>query len=242
MEKGDSTLNIRQQSQSQTNLNEFSKSPSPSMASSLKLPLIIVGSTLVLTLVLGLSLGLTQKGKSKKPTKLNIAKEVDYGAWNESYKKASQFISKLNSTERVNLLFGTENMIMETLLFEDWMLQYKCVGQIDPFNNTNVNFKGMCLQDGPAGVRFANGTGISWHASINNAMTFDKKLMYDVGYAQGQENKEKGINVALAPCANMMRNPKGGRVWEAYGDDPYYVGVCAAEPLKVFKMLELLLV
>ena len=116
-------------------------------------------------------------------------------------------------------------MIMETLLWEEWMKPYKCVGQIDAFKNSDVDFKGMCLQDGPAGVRFADGTGISWQASINAGMTFDKKLMYDIGYAQGQENKEKGINVDLAPCANMMRNPKGGRVWEAYGDDPYYTGV-----------------
>ena len=124
-------------------------------------------------------------------------------------------------------------MKMETLLIEDESeLQYLCVGQIDPFKNEKVDFKGMCLQDGPSGVRFAKGTGISWQGSLNNAMTFDKNLMYEVGRAQGEENKEKGINVVLAPCANMMRNPKGGRVWESYGDDPYYTGVCASEITK----------
>ena len=30
--------------------------------------------------------------------------------WEESYKKAKDFISKLNRTEKVSLLFGTENM------------------------------------------------------------------------------------------------------------------------------------
>ena len=123
-------------------------------------------------------------------------------------------------------------MKMETLLFEESELPHLCVGQIDPFKNDKIDFKGMCLQDGPAGVRFARGNSISWQGSLNNAMTFDKKLMYDVGKAQGEENKEKGINVALAPCANMMRNPKGGRVWEAYGDDPYYTGVCASQVVK----------
>ena len=123
-------------------------------------------------------------------------------------------------------------MKMETLLFTQDELPHLCVGQIDTFKNENIDFKGMCLQDGPAGVRFAEGTGISWQGSLNNAMTFDKNLMYEVGKAQGEENKEKGINVALAPCANMMRNPKGGRVWEAYGDDPYYVGVCSSQITK----------
>ncbi len=157
---------------------------------------------------------------------------IDDNSWEAAYKKASDFIDKLNRTERVNLLFGTQNMKMETLLFEESEAPYTCVGQIDPFKNEKVDFKGMCLQDGPAGVRFARGNSITWQGSLNNAMTFDKKLLYEVGKAQGEENKEKGINVALAPCANMMRNPKGGRVWEAYGDDPYYTGVCSALVVK----------
>ena len=90
---------------------------------------------------------------------------------------SKQFISKLNLTERVNLLFGTENMKMETLLITDEELPYKCVGQIDPFKNAEIDFKGICLQDSPAGIHFANSTGISWHGSLNNAMTFDIKLM-----------------------------------------------------------------
>ena len=223
-------MNVR--AQSQDNLNEFNQSALPATSSSLKLPLIIVGCALVLALVLGLSIGLTNRGKKKKINRVNIVNSTSLRSWDESYRKADQFISKLNSTERVNLLFGTENMIMETLLWDESMKPYHCVGQIDAFKNSQVDFKGMCLQDGPAGVRFADGTGISWQASINAGMTFDKKLMYDIGYAQGQENKEKGINVDLAPSANMMRNPKGGRVWEAYGDDPYYTGVCAAETTK----------
>jgi flagellar basal body-associated protein FliL len=30
--------------------------------------------------------------------------------WNDSYTKADEFISKLNLTERIGLLYGTENM------------------------------------------------------------------------------------------------------------------------------------
>ena len=189
-----------------------------------KFIIITITIVVIIALALGLILGLTLK--KKKFIQSDIT-------WDQSYEKAKDFISKLNLTERINLLFGTQNMKMETLLIEDESeLQYLCVGQIDPFKNEKVDFKGMCLQDGPSGVRFAQGTGISWQGSLNNAMTFDKNLMYEVGRAQGEENKEKGINVALAPCANMMRNPKGGRVWESYGDDPYYTGVCASQITK----------
>ena len=193
---------------------------SPQPKSKLKIIIIIIVAVVVVAVVLAVVLSLTLKKKKKL-------------SWDESFEKAEKFVSKLSITERINLLFGTQNMKMETLLMEDKKeIQYLCVGQIDPFKNKKVDFKGMCLQDGPAGVRFANGTGISWQGSLNNAMTFDKQLMYEVGKAQGEENKEKGINVVLGPCANMMRTPQGGRVWEAYGDDPYYVGVCASQITK----------
>ena len=69
------------------------------------------------------------------------------------------------------------------------------------------------FKDGPAGVSFSNYTQ-SWHAAINTAATFNRTLMYEIGAAQGKEFHDKGINIALAPCVNYLRNPSGGRVWE----------------------------
>ena len=226
--KVDSNLQINQ---SIENLN-FKNIQNTTPTSSMKLPLLIILALTLLAAILTIILCLSLKGKKKRFFTVNIKGDDNNHSWESSYRKANSFINKLNRTERVNLLFGTQNMKMETLLIEESELPHLCVGQIDPFKNDKIDFKGMCLQDGPAGVRFARGNSISWQGSLNNAMTFDKKLMYDVGKAQGEENKEKGINVALAPCANMMRNPKGGRVWEAYGDDPYYTGVCASQVVK----------
>ena len=81
-----------------------------------------------------------------------------------SYKKA----------EKLYLLFWTENMKSSDDKEEKRKL---CVGKIDPFKNDKVEFKGLCMQDGPAGVRFADGTSISWQAGINNAATFNKSLL-----------------------------------------------------------------
>ena len=226
--KGESTLNIAQEvKQTKEKDSILPKSP---LLTNPKLPIIMVLAVSFIAVALAIILPLTIGRKKKKYLVLNPTNKSV--SWEQAFNNSKQFISKLNLTERVNLLFGTENMKMETLLITDEERPYKCVGQIDPFKNAEIDFKGMCLQDGPAGIRFANGTGISWHGSLNNAMTFDKKLMYEVGKAQGSEAKEKGINVILAPCANMMRNPKAGRVWEAYGDDPYYVGVCASQVTK----------
>ena len=151
--------------------------------------------------------------------------------WNDSYIKAEKFVSNLNRTEKVRLLYGTENMRF-LFLNNDTEKKNLCVGEIGAFKNEKVNFKGMCLQDGPAGVRFAKGSSISWQANINLACTFNKSLLYEVGFTQGQENKEKGINTFLSPCVNIMRTPQAGRVWEAFGEDPFYTGVCASEMIK----------
>ena len=157
--------------------------------------------------------------------------KVNNNNWEDSLKKGEEFVSKLTRTEKVGLLYGTENM---RFLFLQNETEKKglCVGQIDAFKNKKVNFKGMCLQDGPAGVRFAQGTSISWQANLNLACTFNKSLLYEVGKAQGEENKEKGINTFLSPCVNIMRTPQAGRVWEAFGEDPFYSGVCASQMIK----------
>ena len=125
MEKGDSIVNIR--TPSQVGFHEMNRANLPATTTSLKLPLLIVACALILTLVLGLSIGLSNRNKNKRTNRVIIVKNnstnttnptnatnsTSLDSWSESYKKADEFISKLNSTERVNLLFGTENMIME---------------------------------------------------------------------------------------------------------------------------------
>ena len=56
--------------------------------------------------------------------------------------------------------------------------------------------------------------------------------MYEVGKAQGEENKEKGINTFLSPCVNIMRTPQAGRVLEAFGENPFYSRIYASEMIK----------
>lgn len=51
--------------------------------------------------------------------------------------------------------------------------------------------------------------------------------MRKVGKARGQENKIKGINTVLGPCAYILRSSQGGREWEAFEDDPFLAGICS---------------
>ena len=168
---------------------------------------------------------------------VGIKKKMDNNGiedkWAESYRKANEFISKLNRTERVNLLFGTENMLKVSHVkigIKDF--DHHCEGEIDAFENDQVNFKAICFKDGSTGIRLVNGTSISWQANLNLAGTFNKELIYEVGKALGEEAREKGVNVLLSTNVNILRTPQGGRIWEAYGDDPFHVGSCSSEFIK----------
>jgi len=138
--------------------------------------------------------------------------------WEEADAKAREWCADLTNEEKISLITGRENMTGV------------CVGSIDPIERKG--FKGLCLQDGPAGVRFAKGTATSWQASINTAATFDRTLLRKVGEAQGSEFHKRGINFALAPALGIQRAPASGRIFESYGEDPFYVGQCGVEVVK----------
>ena len=148
-------------------------------------------------------------------------KKLKFLTWEEAHKKALEKLKEFTIKEKLSLLYGTHNMQRKT---EDG----GCVANIEPIEG---KFGGICLQDGPAGVRFSTSTQ-SWQAAINTASTFNKTLMYEVGKAQGKEFREKGVHVALTPAMNIQRSPQGGRLWESFGDDPFLSGVAATQIIK----------
>ncbi|CCO27797.1 hypothetical protein BN14_01785 [Rhizoctonia solani AG-1 IB] len=88
--------------------------------------------------------------------------------------------------------------------------------------------KGLCLQDSPLGVRYADKVSV-FPAGVNVAATFNRDLIQKRGAALGAEFKGKGVHVALGPAVNIARVPAAGRNWEGFGADPYLSGEAAYE-------------
>ncbi|KAL8292699.1 hypothetical protein RQP46_001311 [Phenoliferia psychrophenolica] len=118
----------------------------------------------------------------------------------------------------------------------------RCVGNTGAV--TRKDFPGLCLEDSPLGVRFADFTS-AFPAGINAAATWDKGLIKKRGAAMGAEHRGKGVNVALGPMMNLGRVAAGGRNWEGAGylllsvgctltghTKPYLAGIASAETIK----------
>ena len=85
----------------------------------------------------------------------------------------------------------------------------------------------LSFTDGGNGVRVAD-DATAFPTCVSLAAAFDEQLAYRFGSAVGQEARSAGHNVLLGPALDIARTPLGGRLPEAFGEDPYLTGALGA--------------
>ncbi|KAG8734777.1 hypothetical protein FRC12_018380 [Ceratobasidium sp. 428] len=136
--------------------------------------------------------------------------------WSEAHSLAQSFLKDTTLEQKVNITTGV-----------GWQIG-RCVGNIGA--QPDIGWPGLCLEDSPLGVRFADRV-TAFPAGINAAATWDRDLIRRRGEAMGREFKGKGVHVALGPMMNLGRVAAGGRNWEGFGADPYLSGESAYETI-----------
>jgi beta-glucosidase len=91
------------------------------------------------------------------------------------------------------------------------------------------------MTDGRSGVGRGAGRGryaTALPSALALAATWDLRLARDFGALLGKECRELGFHVSLGGTANLVRDPRNGRNFECFGEDPILIGKMMAQELK----------
>lgn len=98
--------------------------------------------------------------------------------------------------------------------------------------NDTIRLAPLAFSDGPTGVRGLKFTGGEPVALFPNATliagSWDDAIAEEVGGMLADEAHRQDIHVVLGPTINLHRSPLGGRLFEAYSEDPYLTGRTAS--------------
>jgi len=97
----------------------------------------------------------------------------------------------------------------------------------------------LAFSDGPTGVRglkFAGGEPVALfpNATLISG-SWDDEIASEVGAMLAEEARRQDIHVVLGPTINLHRSALGGRLFEAYSEDPYLTGRTAAGYVKAMQ-------
>lgn len=107
------------------------------------------------------------------------ANATGIGGWEDALAKAQAFVAELTLEEKANMVTGVPG---------------PCVGNILAIER--LGFPGLCLQDGPLAIRVASYASV-FSAGVSVAASWDKDIMYERGYAMGEEFRGKGAHIYL---------------------------------------------
>jgi beta-glucosidase len=92
------------------------------------------------------------------------------------------------------------------------------------------------LTDGPAGItncgRRARGQSTALPSPLAIAASWDPDLAHDAGALIGREARAQGFAVVLSGGVNLAREPRGGRTFEYFGEDPLLAGTLVGRSLR----------
>ncbi len=125
--------------------------------------------------------------------------------------RVEDLLRKLTLSEKVSLLSGQD--IWNTVAVK------------------RLGIPSITMTDGPHGVRSTApeagrkmGPVTAFPTGISMGASWNPELVEQVGQALGEETRGMNCDILLGPCVNIVRDPRGGRNFETFSEDPYLSG------------------
>ncbi|MGH3375888.1 MAG: glycoside hydrolase family 3 C-terminal domain-containing protein, partial [Actinoallomurus sp.] len=131
--------------------------------------------------------------------------------------RVAQLMAQMSLDQKISLLHGNGNTA-------------PYIGDLDGIPSLCVPSLG--LEDGPGGPGDGLGGVTQLPAPVAGAATFDTALEHEYGVVAGNEFAGKGADVALGPTLNIDRDPRWGRGFESFSEDPYLTAQMAVAQIK----------
>ena len=153
-------------------------------------------------------------------------------------KNIDKVIKAMTIEEKAHIVIGAAHLSRDKFMAGEVGFTHKIIpgaaGVTCPISRLGI--PSIVVADGPAGLRISptrKGDSQTYYCTgfpvgIHLASTWNDEIIYNVGSAIGQEVKEYGVDILLAPGVNIMRNPLCGRNFEYYSEDPLLAGKTAA--------------
>lgn len=156
--------------------------------------------------------------------------------------KVEKVVGAMTTEQKLKILLGTNLNLEEKnsgpVVGQHSLFVPGAAGSTFSFEELGIT--NTVLADGPAGLRISprregeERTFYCTYFPIGTllASTWNQELIESVGQAMGEETKEYGADVLLAPALNIQRNPLCGRNFEYFSEDPLISGKTAAAYVK----------
>ena len=90
----------------------------------------------------------------------------------------------------------------------------------------------IMMSDGRLGLRKGGMKSVAYPAQVCSAATWNRELIQRMGVCFGNDFRRRGFHIALAPWVDIIRDPRGGRGFESYSEDPFLTGTIASAQIK----------
>ena len=150
--------------------------------------------------------------------------------------KAKELVSKMTLEEKIGMTVGDGRFLPAVDVEGENNIEVPIANRNSKMLIPRLSLKTTALTDGPSGINKGpapeGATEYTYTTSFPTstclAATWNTGLVESVGKAFGNELLEYDYDLVLMPALNLHRNPKCGRNFEYYSEDPLLSGKVAA--------------